>query len=97
MCEPGARISCGRAKSPFYILCRLNLRAKAPCIGKGAIHKMVSVDRNMCTGCGVCERVCPADVFTVSGGKASVGRGENCIRCGNCEVCCPAGCILLGE
>ena len=58
---------------------------------------MVSVDRNMCTGCEVCERVCPARVFSVAGGKASVCRGEDCLRCGNCEAFCPAGCIMLNE
>lgn len=58
---------------------------------------MVFVDRNRCTGCEVCERVCPAMVFCVAGGKASVASEENCLQCGNCEVCCPAGCIILGE
>lgn len=58
---------------------------------------MVSVDGERCVGCGICEQVCPADVFKVIDGKASVGKAEDCLHCGNCEVSCPAGCIIAGS
>jgi len=58
---------------------------------------VVSVDSDKCIGCGVCESLCPAGVFWVTGGKASVARGDECILCGNCESSCPVGCITAGR
>lgn len=62
-----------------------------------------SIDLEKCTGCGICDRVCPADVIHM---EQSPGRPplpgfvsevllpvikfrEHCITCFNCEIFCP--------
>jgi nitroreductase/NAD-dependent dihydropyrimidine dehydrogenase PreA subunit len=42
-----------------------------------------------CTGCKLCVEVCPAFVFSMMKGKASVVRGDWCIGCGHCGAVCP--------
>ena len=44
----------------------------------------MSVDKNACTGCGLCEEVCPVDLDVVK----EVG-GAECIACGDCIKVCP--------
>lgn len=45
-----------------------------------------------CLGCGACVSVCPAQVLSLSGGRAAVARA-GCIGCGHCAAVCPVGAI----
>ncbi|MEO0248631.1 MAG: 4Fe-4S binding protein [candidate division WOR-3 bacterium] len=56
---------------------------------------MVLIDIEKCTGCGICECVCPMGVFSIADGKASANTRE-CIMCMNCKRSCPVGCISTG-
>lgn len=47
-----------------------------------------SVDRNQCTGCGACAKVCKMDVEIFKTPNHS-----ECIRCGDCVQTCPHGAI----
>ncbi|NLV51206.1 MAG: 4Fe-4S binding protein [Clostridiales bacterium] len=47
----------------------------------------VSVIESICTGCGICEKLCPADAIRVEEGKARAY--DNCITCGACVKACP--------
>ena len=61
------------------------------------------IDLEKCTGCGVCDIVCPADVIYMelaneSGPIAGLRQTnllpvikfrEHCITCFNCEIFCP--------
>jgi Pyruvate/2-oxoacid:ferredoxin oxidoreductase delta subunit len=61
------------------------------------------IDLDKCTGCGVCDIVCPADVIYMeladeSGPIAGLRQTnllpvikfrEHCITCFNCEIFCP--------
>ena len=49
----------------------------------------VSLDRNTCTGCGICTSVCPHDLFVIEAGKASITDRDICIECGACALNCP--------
>ena len=49
------------------------------------------VDRNICVGCGVCQRICPVGNIKVIDGKSYAG--ENCIECLACIQWCPNGSI----
>jgi ferredoxin len=46
------------------------------------------LDRDACTGCGMCVNVCPHGVFTVTGGKAEVVDPDACMECGACQQNC---------
>jgi len=50
------------------------------------------VDPEACTGCGACVSVCPAQVLTLSDGRAGV-TGAGCIGCGHCAAVCPVGAV----
>ena len=45
-----------------------------------------------CTGCGICENVCPHRVFKTEDGKAKI-MNDKCMECGACALNCPAGAI----
>ena len=49
---------------------------------------MIAIDRDKCTGCGVCELVCPHGVFDVGEGVAWAVRERDCIECGGCQLNC---------
>jgi NAD-dependent dihydropyrimidine dehydrogenase PreA subunit len=48
-----------------------------------------------CTGCGMCEQVCPHRVFAVARGKARILDKDLCMECGACATNCPAGSISV--
>ena len=55
-----------------------------------------TIDQELCTGCGLCVTVCPADTIAMIGGKARV-TGEHSLTCGHCAAICPAGAVRVGE
>ncbi|MEM3421986.1 MAG: 4Fe-4S binding protein [Candidatus Hadarchaeum sp.] len=53
-----------------------------------------SVNEDLCTGCGVCERVCSYDAIKVVEGNAKANQ-ELCDGCGLCKAWCPVEAIDL--
>ncbi len=69
--------------------------------------------QELCVGCGMCARACPAKCITVKRGKPAEGEEDKyagktmcasfeidmlrCIFCGNCEKACPKNAIVLGQ
>jgi len=51
------------------------------------------IDPGRCTGCGVCEQLCPTRAVEVRLGLAVVVRPEDCTFCEVCESYCPEGAI----
>jgi NAD-dependent dihydropyrimidine dehydrogenase PreA subunit len=47
------------------------------------------VDSERCTGCNICVRVCPTNVFDVDGPVPVIARQEDCQTCFTCEAWCP--------
>ncbi len=54
------------------------------------------IDADLCTGCGLCITVCPADTIELKDGKAWV-TGTHSIACGHCAAICPVKAIRVGE
>lgn len=67
-----------------------------------------SIDLAQCTGCGICDAVCPADVIHMEpiADAPLLAEGlhatqtypvikyvEHCITCFNCEIFCPDACV----
>ena len=49
------------------------------------------VNRDECTGCGICIRTCPFGAIEMVDGKALIG--DKCVLCGACVKACPVGAI----
>jgi len=53
------------------------------------------LDRDCCTGCGLCVEVCPHRVFRVDGGKAELIDRDACMECGACARNCEPGAVTV--
>lgn len=53
----------------------------------------ISVDKEACTGCGTCVRLCPMNNISLKQGKAYMG--DHCVSCLACVHWCPSGGILV--
>jgi len=59
------------------------------------VIEIVSATR--CTGCDICVRACPANVFdAVPGGIPVIARQDDCQTCFLCEIYCPADALYVG-
>jgi Pyruvate/2-oxoacid:ferredoxin oxidoreductase delta subunit len=51
------------------------------------------IDRQRCTGCGLCAQLCPTHAVEVHRALAVIVRPEACMFCDVCESYCPEGAI----
>jgi len=54
----------------------------------------VTIQEELCTGCGLCLAVCPDDAFSLAQNRARVS-GNRCLVCGHCLAVCPAGAVRV--
>jgi nitroreductase/Pyruvate/2-oxoacid:ferredoxin oxidoreductase delta subunit len=60
------------------------------------IFRPESVYRSdLCTACGVCSGVCPADAVRTDSSGRVVSFSSSCIGCGHCGCYCPSRCFGL--
>jgi nitroreductase/Pyruvate/2-oxoacid:ferredoxin oxidoreductase delta subunit len=52
------------------------------------------IDRQACTGCGECVRVCPSQTIALREGKAEVV-GDRSLGCGHCAAVCPVAAVRV--
>ena len=55
----------------------------------------LALDKDKCTGCGVCVTVCPREVLRMDNGSAAVRDRDACMECGACAMNCPAGALSV--
>ena len=57
----------------------------------------VKIDDATCKRCGLCVRICPADVLAIESGRLCVRDDSlfGCIACGHCMMVCPDGSIAV--
>ena len=48
----------------------------------------LQLDREACSGCGICLTVCPHNVFRVEQKKARIADRDACMECGACAMNC---------
>jgi NAD-dependent dihydropyrimidine dehydrogenase PreA subunit len=76
------------------LILALDLKGSTP-VYKSGLHQdrllRIVLDAERCKGVGVCEQVCPMDVFEVDYNRrfAFLSRAEQCVQCGACIVQCP--------
>jgi len=53
----------------------------------------ITVNSELCTGCGRCVRVCLGRCIKIREGKAVIENFETCFECGVCWFVCPENAI----
>ncbi len=61
------------------------------------IRKIIRIDEEKCSGCGLCAKACHEGAIEMIGGKAKLVRENFCDGLGDCLPACPAGAISFEE
>ena len=54
---------------------------------------MIKIDKNKCTGCGICESICPSGIEMVDGKAKIKNENVDCLK--KAADACPRNAILL--
>ena len=54
------------------------------------------IEKDICIGCGLCKRKCPADAIQGTAKEPHFINMEKCVKCGTCYNLCPTGAIKIG-
>jgi NADH-quinone oxidoreductase subunit F len=64
----------------------------------GGCHSLVrySISMESCTGCGACQKICPAGAIEGKKKEPHHIEAERCSKCGSCRDVCPAQAVSIG-
>ncbi|MFC2077026.1 mercury methylation ferredoxin HgcB [candidate division KSB1 bacterium] len=55
----------------------------------------LTLDPELCNGCGICLEVCPHEVLATHGKRVRIAERDQCIECGACSLNCVPGAIKV--
>lgn len=55
---------------------------------------VVNINKDKCTGCGLCAKICAAHNIEIKNGKAKT-KFDHCIMCGQCTAVCPKEAVKI--
>ena len=58
---------------------------------------MFIIDKEICIGCSLCVRDCPAKDIVLGEDKKAHVKNANCIKCGHCIAICPKNAVSSSE
>lgn len=61
------------------------------------IRKIITINENLCDGCGICVNACHEGAIGLVDGKAKLLRDDYCDGLGDCLPACPTGAITFEE
>ena len=61
------------------------------------IRKIIQIDEEKCSGCGICAAACHEGAIGMVAGKAKLLRDDYCDGLGDCLPACPLGAISFEE
>ena len=61
------------------------------------LRKIIKIDEDKCTGCGLCAEACHEGAIVMENGKAKLAREDYCDGLGDCLPACPTGAIRFEE
>lgn len=55
----------------------------------------IAIDYKNCTGCGICVKKCPMEIYGLADKKVVIKKEEECMLCWFCETECPQNVIKV--
>jgi len=52
-----------------------------------------SINKTACVQCGLCEKICPMDVFRSENGEVLIAHQKDCCTCLQCAYICPTDAV----